>query len=307
VILVAGATGTLGPEVVRLLLARGLDLRVLGRRPDRVSFAPGVEVARGDVGDPDSLRAAVHGASVIVSAVSGFSGRHGGSAASVDRDGNINLIRAARDAGVEHFVMLSVRDAGRGHPMELMRMKFAAEQELRHSGISWTILRPSLFMENWADLVGRPLLTEGRTTIFGRGQNPVNFVSAHDVARFVELAVVDPSMRGRQVDIGGPENLTFREFVDAFQPPQRQGQVRHIPRPVMRAMGRLMPRFKPVLASHARAGVVMDTLDMSFDASPTRSLYPAIPVTTLAEVVQRDHGTDLAQAVLTGSGSLSKA
>jgi uncharacterized protein YbjT (DUF2867 family) len=116
---------------------------------------------------------------------------------------------------VEHFVLLSVVGAEQDHPMDLFRMKYAAEQELRASSMAWTIIRSTAFMELYAELVGAPLLTSGKTRIFGRGDNPVNFVSVHDVARFVELAVVEPDMRGVELDVGGPgvvmdtRNMTF--------------------------------------------------------------------------------------------------
>ena len=67
-------------------------------------------------------------------------------------------------------------------------MKYAAEQALQASGLSWTIIRPTAYMETWAKLIGEPLVKTGKTRIFGRGVNPINFVSASDVAQFVASA-----------------------------------------------------------------------------------------------------------------------
>src|SRR5215217_6035645 len=110
-----------------------------------------------------------------------------------------------------------LQGAAPDHPMELFRMKYLAEQELKESGLAWTIIRPTAYMETWAALIGEPLLKSGRTRIFGRGENPINFVSAQDVARFVELAVVDPAMHGEVVEVGGPENLSMNQFAQTFE------------------------------------------------------------------------------------------
>lgn len=291
-VLVAGGTGTLGRLVVGRLAARGLRVRVLTRDSARARplEGPGVEVATGDVRDPDTLARAMAGVRSVVSAMHGFVGPDAGGPQAVDWRGNLNLIRAASHAGAEHLVLLSAQGAAPDHPMELYRMKLRAEEALRASGLAWTILRASAFMETWAVLVGEPLLRTGKTTLFGRGRNPLNFVSAHDVAAFVELAVTDPAMRGAAVDVGGPENLTFREVVATFERETgRRGATRHVPLPVMRAASVLMRPFHPGLARQIQAGVVMDTHGMSFDGAERGRSYPSIPLTTLAQVVRRDH------------------
>ena len=132
---------------------------------------------------------------------------------------------------------------------------------------------------------------------FGRGTTPVNFVSADDVARFVELAVIDPAMRDTLLEVGGPENLTMRQVVETFQTAVgTRGKVRRVPLPMMRAMSVLA---RPVNASFARmvqAGVVMDTGDMSFDASELTRRYPSIRLTTFRELAERDLGSRASEA-----------
>ena len=88
-------------------------------------------------------------------------------------------------------------------------MKYAAEQDLKASGLAWTIIRPTAYMEMWCDVLGRPLLDKGKTQVFGRGLNPINWVSAADVAEFVTLATLDSALRGEVIEVGGPENLTI--------------------------------------------------------------------------------------------------
>jgi len=290
-ILVAGGTGTLGTRIVHLLGAERLEVRVLTRDPSRDGHLENdlVEVVPGDVRDRRVVERATRGARVVISAIQGFSGSGGCNPRTVDRLGNSNLIQAARKGGAEHFILVSVRGAAPDHPMELFRMKYLAEQELLESGLAWTIVRPTAYMETWATLTGRPLLQTGRTRIFGRGENPINFVSAHDVGRFVRLAVVYPGMRGELVEIGGPENLSMNQFVQSFGAAAgKAGKKRHVPLPLMRLMAVLMRPVNPTLARQIRAGVVMDTHDMSFDPSETSRRYPQIPLTSLTAVIGRD-------------------
>jgi uncharacterized protein YbjT (DUF2867 family) len=174
--------------------------------------------------------------------------------------------------------------------MELARMKHAAEQQLKASELAWTIVRPTAFMEVWGTLIGEPLLKTGKTRIFGRGNNPINFVSVHDVARFVELAVVDPALRGELVEVGGPENLTMRQVAQTFgRVSGRAAKTTHVPLPMMRLASVLVRPVNPRLAGQIRAGIVMDTHDMTFDPSETVRRYPSIPHTSLEEVVRRDY------------------
>jgi uncharacterized protein YbjT (DUF2867 family) len=290
-ILVAGGTGRLGTKVVKLLRQRGLEVRVLTRDRKRAAHLVdmGVEIVEGDVGDPAAVQLAVGGTRCVVSAIHGFAGTKNATPATVDRDGNRNLIRAARKAAVEHLVMVSVQDASPDYPMDLMRMKYAAEEELKASGLAWTIIRPAAYMELWCELLGRPLLEKGKTQVFGRGRNPINWVSAADVASFVEAAIVDPALRGRTIEVGGPENLTVNEFMDVFRSgTAASGKVGHVPLAGMRFGAMVMKLMNPTMARTIQGAIVMDTRPQSFDASETRRSFPSIPVTSLAEVVQRD-------------------
>ena len=289
-ILVAGGTGTLGTRLVGLLAERGEQVRVLTRDRARAArLDTRAAIAEGDTGNPESLRRAATGTRTVISAIHGFAGTPGASPASVDRDGNRNLIRAALAAGARHMILISVRDASPGHPMALMRMKYAAEQELIASGLTWTILRPSAYIETWCEVLGRPLLEKGKGTVFGRGRNPVNWVSAWDVAQFADLAVTDPALRGGVIEVGGPDNLTMTEFIRAFQlGTGANGKIRRIPRPLLRAGAALARPVSPAIARQIQAGLIMDTRPQAFDAMAVRRRYPAIPVTSLADVLRRD-------------------
>jgi uncharacterized protein YbjT (DUF2867 family) len=288
-ILVAGGTGTLGRQLVRRLSARGLPVRVLTRDPNRAArgCCPGVELVQGDVRDRAQVVRATHGVETVVSAVHGFAGGGGVSPAAVDRDGNANLIDAAA-AGGASVVLMSVVGAAADSPMELFRMKHAAEEYVRLSlpPTSWTIVRATAFMETWLGLLEQAAGRTGRPLVFGRGENPINFVSVTDVAALLERLIVDPSTRGKLLEIGGPRDLTLNHFAALIQQTSgRTKQPQHVPDVMLRTMARLLRPVKPELARQARAALVMDTTDMTFDATPVRELYADLPMTTLTDVL----------------------
>jgi len=109
-ILIAGETGTLGRRVVRLLTARGHAVRILTRDPAHAAALAdyGVEIVTGDVRDPGAVARAMVGVHTVISAIQGFSGTGGNSPQAVDHVGNGILMRAAREAEVEHFVLVSI-------------------------------------------------------------------------------------------------------------------------------------------------------------------------------------------------------
>ncbi len=225
----------------------------------------------------------------------------------IDGDGNIALVRAASAAGVEHFVLLSVTQASPGHPMELMRSKFAAEQELKATGLSWTIIRPALYMETWLRVAADPLVETGRTRVFGRGDNPLNLIAVHDVAQFVELALGDPGLRGATLEIGGPDNLSMNELLATVERVTgRTGRIDHVPVPALRLMSVLLRPVRPGLAGMIGAAVVMDTRDMRFDGSATARRFPSITATSLEAVARERYAPD-GQASRTTAGQASPA
>ncbi len=286
-ILVAGGTGRLGRALTARLTRRGLPVRVLTRDPARAASlaGQGVEAVTGDVRDRGSLPAAVSGVSVVVSAVHGFAGSGGVSPATVNQRGNINLIDAARDAGAR-IVLMSVVGAAADSPMELSRMKYAAEQYLRAGAADWTIVRATAFLELWIEILTKTAARSGRPVVFGRGNNPVSFVSVTDVAALVEHAVTDPGARGRILEIGGPD-LTLNRLAAAVQAAAgRSGASRHVPPAVLRIMGGTLGRVRPELGRMAAAALIMDRAAPAHDMTSVRRAYPDLPCTPLSTCLQ---------------------
>ncbi len=288
-ILVTGGTGTLGRRLVVRLAASGELVRVLSRTPGTAQFDSNIEVVAGDVRERSSVARAMEGVTTVISAVHGFLGTGAAGPRGIDFEGNAILVDAAHRAGVEHFILVSVQGAATDSPLELARMKFAAEQNLRASGLAWTIIRPTAFMETWGHIIGDPAVRSGKTVIFGGGSNPINFVSAADVAHLIELAVHDPALRGEAIDFGGPHDLTLNQLADTIESLYGQPIARrHIPLTVMRAASVAVRPFKPALCRQIRAGVVMDTVAMAFDAALVRERFSSIPFTTFEDVVRAE-------------------
>jgi uncharacterized protein YbjT (DUF2867 family) len=289
VILVAGGSGRLGTLVVRRLEARGLRVRVLTRDRRRAAHldGPHVEVIEGDVRDVGTLDAAMVDVQTVVSAMHGFGDIGDVSPASVDRDGNGHLIDAAVAARAA-VVLMSVVGASADHSIELFRMKHAAEAHLRASPAPWTIVRATAFAEMWLDLLDQTARASGRPVVFGRGTNPINFVSVSDVAALVERAVVDPAARGATLEIGGPENVSFNELAADLQHAARRSQPpRHVPRVMLQLFATLLGPFQQNRARQMRAAIAMDSIDLTFASTDLHRRFPELPVTSLAEILAR--------------------
>lgn len=287
-VLVAGGTGRLGTLVVSALAARGAKVRVMTRNPRRASHlaAEHIEVVRGDVRDTASTAAAVADSDVVVSAVHGFAGPGRVTPASVDRDGNITLIEAASAAGAD-VVLMSVVGAAADSPMELFRMKYAAEAALAASTVPATIVRATAFLELWIDLLRRTAGRSNRPLIFGHGQNPINFVSVRDVAALVERVVTDPATRGQTLEIGGPHDLTLNQLARMVAASRGAATApRHLPPAALRTIAATIGRLRPELGRQVRAALAMDNHNMTHYQDAVRTRFAELPCTSAEDILR---------------------
>ncbi len=275
--LIVGGSGWLGGTVARLLLAQGRRVRVMTRIPAKVDNLArlGADVVAGDLRQPETLRQALNGVEVVIAAAHAFPGEGENNPLTVDNVGNRALIDAAKAAGVGHFVftsMLGVRD---NHPVDFYRIKYGVEQYLHASRLSYTIVRPSFFMEPWAVRIGEQVVEKGEVTIVGHGHNPINFVSVDDVASLVLLILDRPELRGRAIKIGGPENLTLHQVAAIFE--QIVGRFvtkRYYSLERAKATSILMRKINPALSRDLALSVYMDTADLAFDSTETLRVFP---------------------------------
>lgn len=216
-ILIVGATGTLGGRIARDLLAKGKQVRILARDPSPSTemapmgmatsaeslIAAGAQAVSGDLTDRASLDAACAGIDTVITTAT--TTKREQDLEGVDLNGTLNLIAAAAQAGVRHFIYTSAYGSAVGHPAPLFHIKATCEKALEESGMTWTILLPSFFPEVWAGMVvGIPLPAGQPVTLVGQGDRRHSFISEADVAAFAVAAVDNPLARNTRLEIGGP-------------------------------------------------------------------------------------------------------
>jgi uncharacterized protein YbjT (DUF2867 family) len=297
-ILLAGGTGILGSAIAARLLDQGRPVRALVRSVERAARLQerGAHLAVGDLRDAASLRAACEGATHVITTANAFMGRGSESVAAVDRQGNRNLIDAARQAGVGQFVFTSALLSDACRQIDYFAAKFATEAYLRESGLTYTILQPTAFMDIWARVIGEPMLKTGTTNVFGPGTDPMNFVAADTVADVAVQTLDNPAALNQVVEIGGPENITLNEVVALFERVRgRPGRRRHLPVWMLRTLGVLLRPFNPVLSRQMSAGALMGSGPQPFDPSPMLARY-SVTLVTLEEWVLAKYGRRAAPA-----------
>ena len=219
-ILVVGATGLVGSEVCQRLIRRGETVRALVRATsskEKVEDlrSSGVELCLGDLKDSQSIIAACRGVDAVISTASSTLTRQpGDSIQSVDADGQLNLVNAAKDARVGRFLFVSFRRTS-GISFPLGDAKAQVENAI--SGLNFTIIQASWFMEVWLS----PALgfdpANATARIYGPGTSPISWVSFRDVAEICAVALRHPAAGKKTIEFGGPEALSPLEVVARFE------------------------------------------------------------------------------------------
>jgi uncharacterized protein YbjT (DUF2867 family) len=221
-ILVAGATGVLGSEIVRRLIARGEKVRAMVRTtsaPEKVERlrTTGAEIVVADVKDPPTLLAACVGVDAVISTITTIvTSQPGDSFEATDRDGTKALIDAARDSGARKFVFVSF-DTSKSVEYPLSNAKHEAEEHLKKSRLDYTILHPSFFCEIW---LGPMLFADTvacTAKVYGKGTDKLRYVAVADVAEFAVQSLTNPAARNAVIPVGGPEEISQREAVRLFE------------------------------------------------------------------------------------------
>jgi uncharacterized protein YbjT (DUF2867 family) len=248
-ILIVGASGFLGREVAKQLLTQGQQVRLLVRTPAKVDDLKqlGAEVMQGDLINPASLTRACQGVDRVFAAAHSLLGKGRYKSEAVDDVGHRALIDAAKAAGVAHFVYTSVLGAAPDHPVDFWRTKYHIEEYLKASGLSYTILRPSAFMEWHAHIFnGKSILESVKTSLLGKGTKLRNFVAVRDVAQFAVLALTDPKLKNRTLELGGPGNFTNNQVAEMYG--KLAGvtpKVSHMPPAIAKVMSIVLKPFEP--------------------------------------------------------------
>ena len=221
-VLVVGATGFLGGQVVDELLKRGKKVRALVRPKSNAAKleAKGVEIARGDMLDAASLIAAMTGVSAAISTAAGYT-RNDKNAKAIDTFGNSNLAVAAKHAGVPRFVLISIVTCDETPQIPHFWNKKLAEDAFEELGVPFVALRPGAFFDQAVGMGGDPF-AKGRFVWLGSKDARLTFVLASDVAAYLAEAVDADIVEGERIDIGWSRPVSIHEAAEAGWPPGRQ-------------------------------------------------------------------------------------
>lgn len=192
-ILVTGATGHVGGRIAQLLSDRAASVRRLARTPAKAPALPGASVVQGDYGDRAALDRAMRGIDTVFLA--------SGNAPPLKRAGlHGNVIDAAAKAGVRRLVYLSFQNASATSPFPYSADHLLTEAHLKQSGVAWTILRDSFYLDLLPDLIAADGTIRGPAST-----GEVAWVAREDVAQVAATVLLDDAYAGRTLDVTGPE------------------------------------------------------------------------------------------------------
>jgi uncharacterized protein YbjT (DUF2867 family) len=206
-ILVSGATGNIGGEVIRHLLEQKAAIRALVRDRQKASklAEQGVELAQGDFTQPDSLDAAMQGIDTAFLVMPNDPHQ-------VQLESN--FIDAAQRAGVRHLVKLSVLGAG-DLPSAFQQWHRQVEEHLEASGMTWTHLRANMLMQNMRWFV-ETMMRQGAFYHSISGDMPISHIDARDVAAIAALCLSQSGHENKIYDLTGSEAVTFEQVTQYF-------------------------------------------------------------------------------------------
>ncbi len=250
-ILVTGVTGFIGSRLARRLVERGFAVRGLalpGDPADAVGGLP-VDLVRGDVTDPDSLRGHGTGVTAIVHAAALMLPNTADAIRRVNVDGTANVIDLARSAGIRRLVYLSAVSAVYARKNAYGRSKQDAERLVADSGLGFTILRPTMVYGpggglHFQRLVGLVDRLPFVVPVPGPGTARLQPVFIDDVVSAIEGALGEPRAIGRTYDVSGASVVTFDELVDAILKARGRRRVKvHAPLGLCLAAARALSLF----------------------------------------------------------------
>ena len=267
-IVVIGATGHIGAELISILSREGVAAIAVTRDERRTQFLPGIQWMTADLAEPASTERVLRGVRDLFLLTP-----NGEDLA----DLQIGAIRAARGAGVERIVKLSALGASDHSQSPIGRAHYQAETELLNSGLKWTILRPHVFMQNLLEQAPT-IVKEGRIYA-ASGDGKIPFVDTRDIAAVAAATLTKPGHDGRKYVLTGPEPLSYADVARILS--EVVGRpVEYVALSLDEARGRMMQAGAPLstiegmiaLAAYQRAGgptaLVHDTVERILGRPP---------------------------------------
>jgi len=212
-VVLAGAYGHLGSDILRELVRQGHEVVAIGRTVRKPKdLQEGYEAKAVNIQDPRTLVGICDGADVVISTVGLTKTSAELTCYDVDYQGNMNLLGEAKRAGVKSFAYISVLKADGDPSVPMLDAKYQFEQQLQKSGLKWVIFRPSGYFYDIAK-VFMPMIEKGKVTLLGKETVHANVVDTPDFAAFIVQHMCDD---GKLYNVGGKETYSYEELAKMF-------------------------------------------------------------------------------------------
>jgi uncharacterized protein YbjT (DUF2867 family) len=237
-ILLTGATGTIGSALLRRLTGAGEPVRCLVRDPRGLGdHRVRVQIAMGDLADPPSFRHALRGVNTVVHLAAAIRDEPHASIEELNAVATLRLVRAAERAGARRFVFFSAMGARHHSRTRFFRAKALAQQAVQGSSLETTVFSPSIVYspgDPWLTLLERFSYLPA-IPVSGSGRALYQPIWAEDVADCIVAALMASGPRKRSFELAGPETLSYDEIVRvAMRPTGRRRRLAHVPLPLVR-------------------------------------------------------------------------
>jgi uncharacterized protein YbjT (DUF2867 family) len=244
-LLIVGATGTLGRQIVRRALDEGYQVRCLVRSQKRAAFLKewGAELVSGNICYADTLPAALEGVTAVIDAATARAS-DAMSVKTIDWEGKVNLIQAVKKAGIDRYIFLSILDAEKFPNVPLMQIKACTETYLKEVGLNYTILRPCGFMQGLIGQYAIPVL-EGQSVWVMGDTAPTAYMDTIDIAKFVIAALKAPDAAQKTLPIVGSRAWGAYEIIELCERLSgKTAKTTAVPIQVVRTVQKIMRAFQ---------------------------------------------------------------
>lgn len=249
-ILITGASGYVGNNLVRRLVELGQPVRAMVGHPEKAlvrlaDIEAKVQIVKGDVTRPETLTEWMADVDTVIHLVAVAIEKGKRTYEAINTQGTINVVDAAKAAGVKRFINMSQNGASPDSPYRFLRSKGLAQDYVAKSGLDWTAMRPSVIwgpQDEFANVQARLIqLTPIIYPIVGDGKATFQPVYVGDVVEAIVRAVDDPTTVGKAYELGGPEVLTYEEIVDRVMKALHTSRIKiKVPVPLMRPVVAIM-------------------------------------------------------------------
>ncbi len=226
-ILLAGGTGYLGGHIANEIKERGLTARLLSRKQEKLQQykSSSIQIMEATLTQPETLTGSCVDIDTVISTIGITRQKDGFTYMDVDYQANLNLLREAQRTGVRKFIYISAINGDKHRKLKIFEAKEAFVDELKKSGLDYTVVRPNGFFSDMKDFLN--MAEKGRVFLFGNGEQLMNPIHGADLAEIILSMIDDPS---KEYTVGGPDILTQNEIAElAFDASNRVPKIVHLP------------------------------------------------------------------------------